>query len=86
MPAAAPMSWDSRVQSLELQVLEPLKALDEMRREAYLEERAVASAGARVAIGRMAGRAVTSNERLLRNGASRDLCGCEPKRNGLCEP
>jgi hypothetical protein len=30
-PAAAPMFWDLRVQSLEAQALEPLKALEEMR-------------------------------------------------------
>ena len=33
----APMFWDSRVRSLELQALEPLKALEEMRGTAYEE-------------------------------------------------
>jgi cytochrome c peroxidase len=40
-PAAAPMFWDRRVQSLEAQALEPLKALEEMRGETYPEHRAV---------------------------------------------
>ena len=30
-PATAPMFWDMRTRSLELQALEPLKALEEMR-------------------------------------------------------
>ena len=47
-PAAAPMFWDLRVQSLETQALEPLKALEEMRGGAYTEEHAVAAALARV--------------------------------------
>ena len=34
----APMFWDSRVRSLELQALEPLKALEEMRGTAYEED------------------------------------------------
>lgn len=48
VPAAAPMFWDLRVQSLELQALEPLKAIDEMRGDAYPEARAVPSAVSRV--------------------------------------
>src|SRR6185503_6808909 len=47
-PAAAPMFWDSRVQSLEAQALEPIKALDEMRGGAYPEDRAVPAVIARV--------------------------------------
>jgi cytochrome c peroxidase len=34
----APMFWDSRVRSLETQALEPLKALEEMRGEAYADD------------------------------------------------
>jgi cytochrome c peroxidase len=44
----APMFWDSRVRSLETQALEPLKAFDEMRGDAYPEEVAVDSVVARV--------------------------------------
>jgi cytochrome c peroxidase len=40
-PATAPMFWDIRVRSLEAQALEPLKALEEMRGDAYPEDRAV---------------------------------------------
>ena len=47
-PAAAPMFWDLRVRSLEMQALEPLKALEEMRGNAHPEERAVDAAIARV--------------------------------------
>jgi cytochrome c peroxidase len=47
--AAAPMFWDLRVRSLEAQALEPLKALEEMRGDAYPEERAVPAAVARLA-------------------------------------
>jgi len=47
-PAAAPMFWDLRVQSLEAQALEPIKALDEMRGGAYPEDRAVPAVIARV--------------------------------------
>jgi cytochrome c peroxidase len=48
VPAAAPMFWDMRVQSLEAQALEPLKALDEMRGGTYAEDRAVPAVIARV--------------------------------------
>ena len=47
-PPAAPMFWDLRVQSLEVQALEPLKALEEMRGGAYPEDSAVAAAVSRV--------------------------------------
>jgi cytochrome c peroxidase len=47
-PSRAPMFWDSRVRSLELQALEPLKALEEMRGHAYPEAEAVNSAVARI--------------------------------------
>jgi cytochrome c peroxidase len=39
--ATAPMLWDSRLQSLEAQALEPLKAREEMRGDAYDEAAAV---------------------------------------------
>ena len=47
-PAAAPMFWDLRVRSLEAQALEPIKALEEMRGDAYPEHRAVPLAVARL--------------------------------------
>lgn len=47
-PAAAPMFWDLRVESLEAQALEPLKALDEMRGDAYAEDRAIPEVVARL--------------------------------------
>jgi cytochrome c peroxidase len=47
-PARAPMFWDSRVRSLETQALEPLKAFDEMRGNAYSQEVAVDSVVARL--------------------------------------
>jgi cytochrome c peroxidase len=40
-PTAAPMFWDLRVQSLETQALEPLKVLEEMRGDAYADDRAL---------------------------------------------
>src|SRR5262245_9488026 len=40
-PARAPMFWDLRATSLEAQALEPLKALEEMRGEAYPESAAL---------------------------------------------
>ena len=43
-PAAAPMFWDLRVRSLEAQALEPIKALEEMRGDAYPEDRALRAA------------------------------------------
>jgi cytochrome c peroxidase len=48
-PANAPMFWDSRVNSLEVQALEPIKALEEMRGDAYAEDRVVAEVVARLA-------------------------------------
>lgn len=42
-PASAPMFWDLRVRSLELQALEPLKAHEEMRGDAYPEHLALSS-------------------------------------------
>jgi len=47
-PANAPMFWDLRVQGLEVQSLEPLKAIDEMRGGAFPEDRAVAMVVARL--------------------------------------
>jgi cytochrome c peroxidase len=46
--ARAPMFWDSRVRSLEAQALEPIKAFDEMRGDAYPERMAVDSVIARL--------------------------------------
>jgi cytochrome c peroxidase len=46
--ARAPMFWDRRVRSLELQALEPLKALEEMRGNTYPEALAVDSVVARL--------------------------------------
>ena len=40
-PARAPMFWDLRASSLEAQALEPLKALEEMRGDAYPEAAAL---------------------------------------------
>jgi cytochrome c peroxidase len=40
-PARAPMFWDLRVTSLETQALEPIKAFEEMRGNAYPEDGAV---------------------------------------------
>lgn len=45
----APMFWDLRVKGLEAQALEPIKAHDEMRGDAYSEPDAVAQAVARLA-------------------------------------
>jgi cytochrome c peroxidase len=47
-PAAAPMFWDLRVRSLEAQALEPIKAFEEMRGDAYPEDRAVAAVVSRL--------------------------------------
>lgn len=44
----APMFWDNRVRSLEVQALEPLKAMEEMRGTAYPEEVAVGRVVARL--------------------------------------
>jgi cytochrome c peroxidase len=46
--ATAPMFWDNRVRSLETQALEPLKAQEEMRGNAYPEAVAVDSVVARL--------------------------------------
>lgn len=40
-PVQAPMFWDMRIRSLEKQALEPLKAFEEMRGNAYPEDRAI---------------------------------------------
>ena len=40
-PARAPMFWDVRATSLEAQALEPLKAHEEMRGDAYPEDAAL---------------------------------------------
>lgn len=47
-PTSAPMFWDNRVRSLEGQALEPIKAFEEMRGEAYSEDAAVDSVIARL--------------------------------------
>jgi cytochrome c peroxidase len=44
----APMFWDNRVRSLEAQALEPLKVREEMRGDAYPEDRAVETVVARL--------------------------------------
>ncbi len=47
-PSTAPMFWDLRARSLELQALEPLKTLEEMRGDAYTEANAIATVTARL--------------------------------------
>ncbi|HKT81953.1 MAG TPA: cytochrome c peroxidase [Vicinamibacterales bacterium] len=47
-PQTAPMFWDLRVQSLEAQALEPIKAVEEMRGDVSIAERAVPDAVARL--------------------------------------
>jgi cytochrome c peroxidase len=47
-PARAPMFWDVRATSLEAQALEPLKALEEMRGDAYPESAALDTIVARL--------------------------------------
>jgi len=47
-PKTAPMFWDLRVQSLETQALEPLKAVDEMRGSTFPEDRAIPAVVARL--------------------------------------
>ncbi|HSA56237.1 MAG TPA: cytochrome-c peroxidase, partial [Gemmatimonadaceae bacterium] len=47
-PTRAPMFWDSRVRSLEAQALEPLKAREEMRGDAYPDAVALDSVMARL--------------------------------------
>jgi cytochrome c peroxidase len=47
-PSAAPMFWDVRVRSLEAQALEPIKAREEMRGDAYQESGAVDTVVARL--------------------------------------
>lgn len=46
--ATAPMFWDSRIKSLELQALEPIKSMEEMRGNAYTEAVALDSVVARL--------------------------------------
>ena len=46
--ARAPMFWDSRVRSLETQALEPIKALEELRGQAYPEPEALDAVVARI--------------------------------------
>jgi cytochrome c peroxidase len=48
-PLKAPMFWDLRVRGLEAQALEPIKAHDEMRGDAYAETGAVSETVARLA-------------------------------------
>ncbi len=47
-PQAAPMFWDMRVASLEAQTLEPIKAFEEMRGDAYEEANAMDAVVARL--------------------------------------
>jgi len=47
-PANAPMFWDIRVRSLETQALEPIKAFEEMRGDAYPEDKALETVVARL--------------------------------------
>jgi cytochrome c peroxidase len=47
-PSGAPMFWDLRVRSLEVQALQPIKALEEMRGEAYAEPDALSAVVARL--------------------------------------
>ena len=47
-PANAPMFWDMRVRSLEKQALEPIKSFEEMRGDAYAEDKAVKTVVARL--------------------------------------
>ena len=70
-PAAAPMFWDLRARSLEAQALEPLKALEEMRGDAYPEDRAL-----REVISRLA--AIPEYQRLF----SRAFGGAAPVTEG----
>lgn len=58
-PLLAPMLWDSRIQSLEAQSLDPLRTRNEMRGDAYSEKAALDSVVARVA-------AIPEYERLFR--------------------
>ncbi len=47
-PTNAPMFWDIRVRSLETQALEPIKSFEEMRGDAYPEDKAVETVVARL--------------------------------------
>jgi cytochrome c peroxidase len=47
-PANAPMFWDMRVKSLETQALEPIKSFEEMRGDAYPEDKALETVVARL--------------------------------------
>jgi len=46
--SSAPMFWDLRASGLEAQALEPIKALEEMRGDAYVEARAIPTVVARL--------------------------------------
>jgi len=70
-PAAAPMFWDLRARSLEAQALEPLKAFEEMRGDAYPEDRALRQVVSRLA-------AVPEYQRLF----SRAFGGAAPVTEG----
>jgi cytochrome c peroxidase len=47
-PSTAPMFWDMRIASLESQSLEPIKSYEEMRGDAYPEDKAVETVVARL--------------------------------------
>ena len=47
-PATAPMFWDVRARGLEAQALEPLKAFEEMRGDAYPEGKAIEAVAAKL--------------------------------------
>ena len=47
-PTIAPMFWDIRVRSLETQALEPIKSFEEMRGDAYPEDKAIETVVARL--------------------------------------
>ena len=47
-PASAPMFWDMRVRSFERQALEPIKSFEEMRGDAYPEDKALETVVARL--------------------------------------
>jgi len=47
-PSTAPMFWDMRAKSLEVQALEPIKSFEEMRGDVYPEDKAVETVVARL--------------------------------------
>lgn len=47
-PANAPMFWDMRVKSLEIQAIEPIKSFEEMRGDVYPEDKALETVVARL--------------------------------------